>query len=68
MIGSTLWLYGSGSMWGWSSYGVVAYDLGTGEGAALPGSISTFVPGAVVMTDGDFDTPELTAWPVEIWE
>lgn len=66
-VGSTLWLYGSGSMWGWSSSGVVAYDLGTGEGFALPGSISTFAPGEVVMTDGDYETPTLTAWPVDLW-
>lgn len=68
VIGSTLWLYGSGSMWGWSSYSVIAYNLHTGEGVALPGSVSAFVPGAIVMTDDDFDAPELTAWPVEIWE
>jgi outer membrane protein assembly factor BamB len=66
-VGSTLWLYGDASMWGWSSYDVYAYDLATGEGTALPGTAAYFAPGQVVTSTGDYDAPELSAWPIELW-
>ncbi|WP_026923400.1 outer membrane protein assembly factor BamB family protein [Glycomyces arizonensis] len=67
VIGSTLWIHGDASMWGWSDYNVIAYNLDTGEGVALPGSVSAFAPGEIIMTDDDYETPELTAWPVDLW-
>ncbi len=67
VLGSTVWIYGSSSMWGWSDYSVVGYKLDTGEGLALPGSVSTFAPGEIIMTDGEFEDAELTAWPVDLW-
>ncbi|MCD0446959.1 PQQ-like beta-propeller repeat protein [Glycomyces sp. A-F 0318] len=66
-VGATLWLYGDAGMWGWSSYGVYAYDLATGEGVALPGTAAYFAPGVVVTSTGDYDAPVLSAWPVEVW-
>ncbi len=66
-IGSTLWIYGSASMWGWSDLDVTAYNLDTGEGVALPGSISSFSPGQIVMSDGEAEESRLTAWPAELW-
>ncbi|THV30831.1 PQQ-binding-like beta-propeller repeat protein [Glycomyces paridis] len=67
ILGDTLWLYGDASMWGWSTYEVYAYDLASGEGAALPGSSAYFAPGAIVMRSGGYDDPVLTAWPTRIW-
>jgi hypothetical protein len=66
-IGSTLWIYGDASMWGWSTYDVFAYDLATGEGVALPGTVAYFLPGEVVMTAGEYEEPVLEAWPTELW-
>lgn len=66
-IESTLWLYGASSMWGWSSYDVYAYDLASGEGVALPGSVAYFAPGMVVTNTGEYDAPVLEAWPTSIW-
>ncbi|SDE05214.1 PQQ-binding-like beta-propeller repeat protein [Glycomyces harbinensis] len=66
-LGATLWLYGDAGMWGWSSYEVYAYDLGSGEGVALPGTAAYFVSGEIVTSTGDYDAPVLSAWPTEVW-
>lgn len=66
-VGSTLWVHGSASMWGWSDYGVVAYNLETGEGLALPGSAKEFRPGQVVTVLDDIDRTTLSAWPADLW-
>lgn len=66
-IGSTLWIYGSSSIWGWSDLNVTAYNLDTGEGVALPGSVSSFSPEQIVMSDGETDETQFTAWPIELW-
>ncbi|MEU6859623.1 hypothetical protein AB0B28_12220 [Glycomyces sp. NPDC046736] len=67
VIGSTLWLYGDAGMWGWSSYTVYAYDLATGEGVALPGTVAYFLPGQIVTDTGDYDETILKAWPADLW-
>jgi outer membrane protein assembly factor BamB len=66
-IGSTLWLYGDASMWGWSSHDVYAYELATGAGVALPGTVVYFMPGQIVMSTGEYDHAVLKAWPTELW-
>ncbi|WP_030156831.1 PQQ-binding-like beta-propeller repeat protein [Glycomyces sp. NRRL B-16210] len=66
-VESTLWLYGSSSMWGWSSTDVYAYDLDTGEGVVLPGAAAYFGPGEIVTTTGGDDAPVLSAWPADLW-
>jgi outer membrane protein assembly factor BamB len=66
-FGSTLWLYGDASMWGWTTYGVYAYDLATGEGVALPGAAAYFLEDAIVTSSGDYDALALQAWPAEVW-
>ncbi|GAA1671796.1 hypothetical protein GCM10009830_17340 [Glycomyces endophyticus] len=66
-VGSTLWLYGDASMWGWTSYDLYAYDLATGTATALPGTAAYFAPGELVTTTGDHDAPTLNAWPSDLW-
>lgn len=66
-VGSTLWLLGSGTLWGLSSYDVYAYDLATGEGVALPGTAPYYVPGRIVTTAQNADAAERNVWPTELW-
>lgn len=65
-VGATLWIHGSGSMWGWSSYGVTAYEFASGRGTVLPGSVAGFRPGEVLTSEG-YDPETLSAWPVDPW-
>jgi hypothetical protein len=66
-IGSTLWLHGSGTVWGLSSYDVYAYDLATGEGVALPGTAGYYLPGWIITTTENSDATEHNVWPTELW-
>jgi outer membrane protein assembly factor BamB len=66
-VGSTLWLHGRGDRWSGESSGVVAYNLTTGEGLALPGTADYFIPGRITTTSGDLDIVTRNLWPTELW-